>query len=329
MPLLRRLSALIWMAGFASVPFAQDLPGSADFPGLPRVSQTRIVGYQQQDFAAGRFIEEVADAGPRFVEHEGALTQILYFGQPSQTPLQMLRNYATALEDYGKVQERFRCAGDDCPRLMPSNFIWAEERRIPVSFKNQQYLYMVSNTYASPAYWYGTVLRGDTLLHVSLFSATIQQNNSVEPARNRPTLHLEILEVRGFDPTLEFVDATQMRTDIEESGRVVLYGIQFDHDSATIRGESERTLEEIAKALRDAGDLNLYVVGHTDSRGALDYNRELSRRRADAVVKALQQRFGIDGKRLTPVGVGPVAPVAGNSSDAGRARNRRVELVQR
>ena len=70
-------------------------------------------------------------------------------------------------------------------------------------------------------------------------------------------------------------------------------------------------------------------VGHTDAQGAVDYNLSLSQRRAQAVVDALVTGQGVDRKRLTPAGAGMVAPVATNRTDEGRAKNRRVEIVER
>jgi outer membrane protein OmpA-like peptidoglycan-associated protein len=109
---------------------------------------------------------------------------------------------------------------------------------------------------------------------------------------------------------------------------VSIYGVHFDTDRTDIRPESGPTLEEIVKLLQTEPQLTLYVVGHTDNVGARDYNMDLSRRRADAVVEALVGR-GADRSRLEPEGLGPLAPVASNDSDAGRGLNRRVELVAR
>ena len=73
--------------------------------------------------------------------------------------------------------------------------------------------------------------------------------------------------------------------------------------------------------------LNLYVVGHTDMKGKFDYNMNLSKKRAEAVVNELINKYGISSSRLTPDGVGPLVPVATNETDGGRKQNRRVELV--
>ena len=75
--------------------------------------------------------------------------------------------------------------------------------------------------------------------------------------------------------------------------------------------------------------MKLWVVGHTDSTGEYEMNMDLSRRRAAAVIAALTGGHGIAADRLQPAGVGPLAPVASNDTEEGRAKNRRVELVKR
>jgi outer membrane protein OmpA-like peptidoglycan-associated protein len=121
-------------------------------------------------------------------------------------------------------------------------------------------------------------------------------------------------------------DAASLAGSIAETGRAAVYGILFDTDKSTIKSESALAIAEIVKLLRGNPSLTLFVVGHTDATGAFDHNIELSRARAAAVVDALVQG-GITASRLTPYGVGPTAPVAPNKDEAGRAKNRRVELV--
>ena len=88
-------------------------------------------------------------------------------------------------------------------------------------------------------------------------------------------------------------------------------------------------LQEIGKLLQQDPKLKLYVVGHTDNVGELQMNMDLSHRRADAVLKALTTTYGVAADRLQAYGSGPLSPVASNKDDAGRAKNRRVELVER
>jgi len=123
-------------------------------------------------------------------------------------------------------------------------------------------------------------------------------------------------------------DAKSLMSDISTTGHASIYGIYFDFDKTDIKPESEPALEEIAKLLQDNKGLKLYVVGHTDNVGILDYNMKLSKARADTVVKELTTKYKISPDRLNAYGVGSLAPVSSNKTDEGRAKNRRVELVE-
>jgi len=123
-------------------------------------------------------------------------------------------------------------------------------------------------------------------------------------------------------------DAKSLARDISSTGHASVYGIHFDFNKATVRPESEPTLKEIAKLLKENSKLKLYVVGHTDSVGKISYNMKLSRARAEALVKALVTKHRVAQDRLGPYGVGPLTHVASNETEEGRALNRRVELVK-
>ena len=113
----------------------------------------------------------------------------------------------------------------------------------------------------------------------------------------------------------------------ELGGKVALYGLYFDTDKDAVRSESEPTMAEIAKLMKEDASLRLHVVGHTDNQGEPDYNLELSRRRAASVVAQLTSKYGIGANRLDAFGCGLYAPVASNEAESGRGKNRRVELV--
>ncbi len=123
-------------------------------------------------------------------------------------------------------------------------------------------------------------------------------------------------------------DAKSLAQDISSTGHASVYGIHFDFNKAEVKPESEPTLKEIAKLLQQDPKLKLYMVGHTDNVGEIDYNMELSQARAEAVVKTLVSKYGVASDRLKAYGVGPLVPVASNKSEDGRAENRRVELVE-
>jgi len=123
-------------------------------------------------------------------------------------------------------------------------------------------------------------------------------------------------------------DANSMANSIKESGKVAVYGIYFDTGKATLKPESETTLLEIAKLLKADTGLKLYVVGHTDNTGTFDANLKLSMDRAVAVVNTLVSKHSVNASNLKAFGDGPTAPVASNDNEAGKALNRRVELVK-
>lgn len=135
-----------------------------------------------------------------------------------------------------------------------------------------------------------------------------------------------VLEKQGMQTSISFLDAAAMKKALEEKGRVALY-INFDTDKATLRPDAQPIMDEIHKLLTSDPSLKLSIEGHTDSTGGADHNRQLSTARARAVFGALVG-LGVDPSRLASKGFGPDKPIADNTNEDGRAKNRRVELVK-
>jgi len=142
-------------------------------------------------------------------------------------------------------------------------------------------------------------------------------------------VNLVVVEVKPMESGMITVNAAALASDIARTGHSAVYGIYFDTGKADVKPESDAGLGEIATLLTQDAALTLHVVGHTDNVGDLKSNMDLSRRRAEAVVKVLTTKHGIAAERLDAYGVGPLSPVASNGDDDGRAKNRRVELVGR
>lgn len=139
---------------------------------------------------------------------------------------------------------------------------------------------------------------------------------------------LDLIKTRPLNKRLVLVKAEEMPNLLGNAGKVVLYGILFDFNRTEIKPESQNTILEIAKFLESNSNSKLVVTGHTDNVGTFEFNRELSQKRADAVVNYLVEKHKISKARLLAFGASFAAPVAANESEEGKAKNRRVELVQ-
>jgi len=173
----------------------------------------------------------------------------------------------------------------------------------------------------------GKILLSETrILH-----AKIEKNKgvtyvSVEAFNDGRDYTLIIVESKPMEDEVT-IDAASLNKGISETGKIAVYGIYFDTGKSDIKPESKPTIAEIVKMLKQNSTLKLFVVGHTDSDGKLESNMKLSSDRAASVVKALIEN-GIQAARLKSSGVGPYCPVESNRTEEGKAKNRRVELVE-
>jgi len=126
---------------------------------------------------------------------------------------------------------------------------------------------------------------------------------------------------------------TPRGTKVDEKGcplvgekLLILRGINFDFDSATIKEDSETILDEAVNTLKENPSIKTKIEGHTDATGTEEYNLGLSQRRADAVRDYLISQ-GIAGERLSTVGQGEAYPITSNDTREGRSKNRRIEFV--
>lgn len=309
----------------AGGPAVQDVAGGRDHPLVGRYDGSRIIRYEQREFAevllATRALRR-AD-GTRLARDgatpvEGRHTRLTYQGPAGRSALEVIRNFQERLRGTG-FELVFECAGGACAEGNAADRFFAAVAGD--SGMSTQFMDRVRH-----AVFRRAAPQGDAWvsLTVTEFGGTAT-NPQVQPQA-----YIQVVEVRPMQTgQIVFVDAAAMQRSIDQTGRVALYGILFDFDRADIRPESRPTLEEIARYLRANPTVNLVVAGHTDNQGAFDYNVALSQRRAASVVQTLTRDFAIAAARLTPFGAGMAAPVAPNDNEEGRQRNRRVELVRR
>ena len=280
----------------------QDVEGSKDHPLISRYPGSFIVAYDQKEFDEYELPVGKARADQTLnSQHlEGKITLIEYACPEGRTSLEIYRNYQMALQK-GGFRELFACVD-----VAGCGTITGDVKKLGFyGGWNNRYL---AAKLARP--------EGDVYAAVNISDYT------------KGHLYLLVVEIKPMEGGLITVDAAALGSDITRTGHVAVYGIYFDTGKADVKPESDAALKEIAKLLEQDSLLKLYVVGHTDNVGTLASNMDLSRRRANAVTQVLTTKYGVAAARLSAQGFGPLAPVASNHAEEGRAKNRRVELVK-
>jgi OOP family OmpA-OmpF porin len=139
---------------------------------------------------------------------------------------------------------------------------------------------------------------------------------------------LVVVEEAAMKQEVAF-SAGELADALNATGSIALHNVLFDTGTATLKAESAGALAPVGELLKNDASLNLEIQGHTDNVGQAPANLRLSQDRAAAVKAHLVQNFGIPAARLTTAGFGDTKPLAPNTSDDGRAQNRRVELVKK
>ncbi len=157
-----------------------------------------------------------------------------------------------------------------------------------------------------------------------LVSLPSGKNYGIAVKKEGYLFHSENFDIPASSGYQEYVKDIPMK-NIAVGSKIVLKNIFFDFDKATLRLESTLELERLMKFLTDIPIMKIEIAGHTDSKGADDYNMKLSQNRAQSVVDYLSSH-GIDKGRLTAKGYGETKSIAGNETDEGRQLNRRTEF---
>ncbi|MDZ7741217.1 MAG: OmpA family protein [Bacteroidota bacterium] len=309
--------AIFVFSGFISGYAQKDIEGSEDHPMISRYEGAYIRAYEHYDYDRLTFYTGEDDGELQKIEPEGEATRILYFLPPEGlSVLQVQRNYQMALKNAG-FEIVYECFGgmDEMPRD-----IYTEFDRISGDYNKNVFVGKDNS------YFLAKLPQEDGDVFVSAHTMLSEWADE----DNQPVTALQILKEKPMTTGKVKVEinAEAMAEDIDEKGSVRIYGIHFDTDKATIKEDSKSTLTEITNLLEQKPELNLGVVGHTDATGSEEHNMDLSKRRAEAVVKFLTSEQNISAGRLKPRGLGPWAPVASNDHEDGRAQNRRVELVK-
>jgi len=317
---------VFFILGLLCAPALSDVPESKDHPLITRYPGSEIIDYHEKnydgmDVPSGKVItsREGKYVWSNSQKAEGKYTRIRYKVPAGRNSLEVFRNYQQAIQK-GEGKILYQCSLGECDNL--SFFLFTSTDGVVSGNRVREYF--LSASLPGPT---GTAyLRLYVTENLNWSPESQPQTLRVE--KGQCVVQIEVLETREMEAGLVVVSAAAMKKSIMETGRVVLYNLYFDTGKAEIKPESKATLDEIGQLLGNEPNLRLLVVGHTDTVGTFPANQDLSLRRAQAVVAILAGEYKADPKRLMSAGVGFASPVATNRTEQGRAKNRRVELVE-
>jgi len=285
---------------------AQDHEGCKDHPLISRYPGSTLTDCLQKDF--DQFNLPVGkNAEGKFLKTEpleGKITAIQYEAPQGRSVLEVFRNYQSALSKAG-FQTILSC--------VTHQPCWDDLMQVGALYNGGWEHWGYSDLH----YVSAKLARRQGDAYVSLFVGN-------EPAE----VLLYVVETKPMESGLITVNAAALQGGLAQVGHVEVPGIFFDFGKSDVKPESKPAFDEVAKMLKANPSMRVWVVGHTDNVGTLDANMKLSEARAASVAKALVTNYGINTARLKGCGAGPLAPVASNKTEEGRAKNRRVELVE-
>lgn len=324
------LAALFFMQtalAFAQIP---DLPGTSDHPLVSRFAGSALVTQDLQEFDRYSLITGLQGNNRNkdsLLDVEGKVTRTTYIAPEHATLVTVFRNFEIAIKNAG-LNVVFSCLAPRCDRgnVTSNRMVTSNPDRLSAHYHNIRSIVdfgyiaaqgSLQGRQVSVAIGVG-LKDGNGIRYIS--GGKMQSRTPTK----RVVYAIDIVEKEAMQTGLVSVDA--MTKGIAQDGKVVLEGLYFGTDSTALKPESKEALSNIAQYLNTARGSTFFVTGHTDSKGSYQHNLALSKGRAEAVKAELASAYGVK-VQLIAVGVGPVSPIATNSNEEGRSRNRRVELV--
>lgn len=323
----------------ASLLPAKDAPGAKDHPALKRIEGSEIIWAKTSKFDEYAIpLEQVQfDYDKQTFKItkqenvEGART-ILYYKLPAETStLEAVKQYEADLKPAG-FQTLFTAANDKLDdgynRFVTQSFPTVK------GTDGLQYLHEFNHDEQRFMVLKGTGKTGDTL-YITLYAFVLKDVSTGFDAlkeahkleKGQTIIRVDVLETKAMETRMTVVKADEITSSIEKTGRIAIYGVLFDTGKADLKPESADSLAEMAAAIKATPGKKYLIVGHTDNAGDFALNQTLSKNRAASVTAALTKTYSVPAAAMIPVGVGMAAPTASNADEAGRAKNRRVEIV--
>jgi outer membrane protein OmpA-like peptidoglycan-associated protein len=356
---LDRILLLCLLALFSSTCLAdatipvKDIAAAKDPPWLKRYEGSFIVSYEHRAFDAAdlpasqlrpvpgdnaqdRYNNQVVVAKATHPA-EGEYTRLVYIAPEDRSPLELMRNYIDEIKGNGGTL-LYGCQDQACGGAMVGNDhgggtqgllekLYPQARNKDAAFSNGKCA--TTENLAQERYIVATMPTGAGEATLAVLTYSLDADGYCAALNGRTGVLVIAIQAKAREQKMFTVTATDMAKALASEGHIALYGLYFDTNKSVVKPESKATLDQIAQLLRQQPKLALSLVGHTDNVGGAEANLKLSKRRADAVANALIEDYGIDEARLQASGAGMTQPVATNTDENGRAKNRRVELVKR
>jgi outer membrane protein OmpA-like peptidoglycan-associated protein len=265
-------------------------------------------------------VEPLGDKNyPSSLVVEGVLLSNIYERPENVSPYELFRSYQKVLES-ADFDILLACKEGDCSSKQSVKATYGYPKNEIENRKYQQKMKTSTQTW----------LVGWANHYISAKKKTAEKTFYVMIiiSDQKNLYSVDVVEVEEMEEGNIELSPKLLKDKIASEGKVVLDGIFFETGKDILKETSKPSLNTISNFLKENKNLNFYVVGHTDDTGNLESNISLSGKRAEAVVAALVE-LGISKAQLSSHGVGPFAPAANNSTDSGKAKNRRVELVVR
>ena len=324
-----RTQAALALVVLSSAPsaLAADLKGSKDPAGVKRYTGSEIIGYRTP-----KFDEFLLPLGPptqgsppvytKSLKTEGMVSRYSYAAPAGRSPAELFRNYKLEFQRLALVTLYEKGANEQGWFGWTTGQVQEEDDlgQILMGNEKQERVLVAKSKDPKPTYYY--------LFVTAYMDGLIPESLQSVVAKDTALAVLIVVAPQAMKESMTLLSAEDMSKALADSGKVALYGINFDTDRDTLRADSEPTLKQIANLLANNSSLRIRVVGHTDNQGKPDYNLDLSRRRAAMVVHELTAKYAIAANRLDSFGCGLYAPVGSNDSEDGRSKNRRVELIK-
>jgi outer membrane protein OmpA-like peptidoglycan-associated protein len=337
MKIITLFSALLTLhCVIAQQSICPSVEGSVEHPLLQPYANSCIVGYNETTFDAVTIpISPVgSDGAEKEITVEGKVIDLLYGIENSEniSILEIQRNYEAALKNsglkimfsaYGKkkvanyssVPAKYPMIGN-ATYLRSLQFLKHADFRLAFNFLGR-------NQENELAYFVAQGTKNEIDYTLVLYINYSKSNSKL--TKDKTFIHAKIIESASM--ATGQVSSASLEESIQEQGKEIFHNILFDFGSSTLTESSYETIETLADYLKQNSSQKFYIVGHTDNVGGLAGNQVLSEKRAKSVREALINKYGVSAAQISAHGVGQLSPISTNTSEEGRALNRRVEVV--